>query len=102
MKKSIVLLILAMVLFAFVGCGTATKEKNETGIYQYASFEEGTEYVEIMVNGVNMKFLTRVGETEYAAIPDFLQKGEEISFSYKYDKTLNDNILLKISAPAGN
>ncbi|MFO7636118.1 MAG: hypothetical protein R6W96_02270 [Clostridia bacterium] len=102
MKKSIILLTLAIVLFAFVGCDTGAKEKNETGIYQYTSFEEGTEYVEIMVNGNNMKFLTRVGETEYAAIPDFLQKGDEISFSYKYDKALNDNILLKISAPVSN
>lgn len=99
MKNLFILLTLSILLFVFIGCETNAKEKNGTGIYQFTSFIDETEYVEIMVNGKNIKFVTRVGETEYAAIPDFLQKGEQISFLYKYDKDLRENILLKILAP---
>jgi len=97
MRGSVFVLVMALAFFLFVGCDE--KEKSDTGIYQASYTEDGMEYVELIVDGKTQKYVVRSKETEYAAVPDFLQKGDETGFEYRYEKEIGENIIVRFFSP---
>ncbi len=97
MRSSIFVLVMALAFFIFSGCDE--KEKIDAGIYQVSYTEDGMEYVELIVDGKTQKYVVRSKETEYAAIPDFLQKGDETGFEYRYEKEIGENIIVRFFSP---
>jgi hypothetical protein len=97
MRLTVFVLVVALAFFMFAGCDE--KEKIDTGIYQVSYLEDSMEYVELIVDGKTQKYVVKDNDTEYAAVPDFLQKGDETGFEYRYEKEIGENIIVRFFTP---
>lgn len=68
------------------------------GTYQSTFVEGEREWLEVLVAGEAQKFLIRDEATEYAAIPDFIQRGDEIGLYYTYNSD-KEMVAKEITSP---
>jgi hypothetical protein len=102
-RKANILFVLLLGLMLMQGCSDPGNEAPEVlqgrGIYRSSGTDGQEEYLEILVGGAVQKYITRDGDTEHAAIPDFLQPGDEISFRYWVESDTGRFVLIEIQAP---
>jgi flagellar basal body-associated protein FliL len=55
------------------------------GVYENWVQEGSKEWLEVKIEGKTERFLLKEGSTEHAAVPDFIQKGDEIGLYYHED-----------------
>ena len=102
-EKNLILLLLALAL-VLSGCKAPDTNIGDPepewtkAIYQSIIVEGDKEWLEILIEGEVQKFLIREKSTEYAAIPDFIQYGDEIGLYYTWNSG-KEKVVLEITSP---